>query len=262
MDLVEDLIAERGLRPGDLLPSITELSRISGVSTISVRRGLAELEATGRVLRHQGVGTFVAGRPILSEPGRAGDLLATLTNGEGPPPVTTGLVDLKRGAPGAAIARSLRLGPGETVWELVRLRSIRRTPILLETAVIPVGLAPTLDTALLGSGGSLYGFLAERYGLVDHREEQYLEVGPPNDREARLLRLRRQDRLVRIRGVSFTRTGLPFDCFEQRYPSAGFVFYISGRTSRHLLRPADVRDWKVDPLGPGDVRVRGEPGSG
>jgi len=35
---------------------------MAGVSLITVRRALAELEREGRVHSHQGVGTFVAGR--------------------------------------------------------------------------------------------------------------------------------------------------------------------------------------------------------
>src|SRR5215472_16187722 len=66
--LVERLISERGLVPGDLLPSYTELADRAGVSLITVRRALDELERTGRVRRHQGVGTFVARPPGLADP--------------------------------------------------------------------------------------------------------------------------------------------------------------------------------------------------
>src|SRR5262245_9268039 len=76
--LVEQLISERGLVPGDLLPSYTELAGQAGVSLITVRRALDELERTGRVRRHQGLGTFVARPRSLSDPGKAGSLLQAL----------------------------------------------------------------------------------------------------------------------------------------------------------------------------------------
>ena len=60
MALVEALIDERGLAPGDLLPPGREIAALAGVSLISVRRALDELERAGRIVRHQGVGTFVS----------------------------------------------------------------------------------------------------------------------------------------------------------------------------------------------------------
>ncbi|HEX9529123.1 MAG TPA: GntR family transcriptional regulator, partial [Streptosporangiaceae bacterium] len=83
VDLVEQLIAEQGLVPGDMLPSYTELAGQAGVSLITVRRALDELERAGRVRRHQGLGTFVARPRIVTEPTRTGSLLATLAAGDG-----------------------------------------------------------------------------------------------------------------------------------------------------------------------------------
>src|SRR5215469_11940343 len=53
--LVERLIADRGMAPGDRLPSYGELAELAGVSLITVRRALDELERAGRVRRHQGL---------------------------------------------------------------------------------------------------------------------------------------------------------------------------------------------------------------
>ncbi|MGD0998875.1 MAG: GntR family transcriptional regulator, partial [Thermoleophilia bacterium] len=43
MAMVERLIGEQRLAPGDLLPSRAELAAMAGVSSITVRRALAEL---------------------------------------------------------------------------------------------------------------------------------------------------------------------------------------------------------------------------
>src|SRR6266702_999159 len=96
VDLVEQLIADRGLRPGDMLPSYTELADQAGVSLITVRRALEELERAGRVRRHQGLGTFVARPRIIAEPARAGSLLGTLVK-DGNPAATLRTVVLEQG---------------------------------------------------------------------------------------------------------------------------------------------------------------------
>jgi len=77
-DLILSKIASQHLQPGDKLPTSNELADQSGFSLISVRRALDELERAGRIVRRQGVGTFVAQSRITAEPGRAGQLLDTL----------------------------------------------------------------------------------------------------------------------------------------------------------------------------------------
>ena len=78
IEFIERLVAEGNLAPGDMLPTQAELAAAAGVSLITVRRALEELERAGRVRRHQGVGTFLARPRIISEPGRSGGLLDTL----------------------------------------------------------------------------------------------------------------------------------------------------------------------------------------
>jgi len=259
MDLVEKLIARDSLRPGAKLPTSNELAEMSGVSLISVRRALDELERAGRIRRHQGVGTFVAAEPIVSAPARAGSLLATLTGDADAPELSTTVLDIGRGLPTRSIARALDIPTGQMVWRIHRLRVIGSRPMISEQSVIPVSLAPTIDAETIRDGGSLYQMLADQHGLNDVFEEQYLDVTVPSDAERRLLELSSRDRVARIRGISFSGSGTPFDCFQQVYPADGFAFYISGRTDRHVLPSSPVEDWNVASLVPAstDERPRG-----
>lgn len=249
IELVEGLIAERGLGPGDLLPPGHEIARLAGVSLISVRRALDELERSGRVVRHQGVGTFVGQPRIVAEPSRLGDLLATLGGGSPGETLTTTLLSLGRGQPDPAVRRALDLAAGEPVWHIVRLRRIGARARVLERTALPVRQVPELDGERLRAGDSLYGFLRDRYGLVASHEEQYLHVGTPTGDERRLLELHGHQPVVRLRGASVTAEGIPFDCFEQVYPASDFVFYISGASHGELLAASDSMAWGVSPAG-------------
>lgn len=250
IELVEALIDERGLLPGDLLPPGHEIARLAGVSLISVRRALDELERSGRIVRHQGVGTFVGQPRIVAEPSRVGDLLATL-GGEGDETLTTTLLSLNRGLPDPAVRRALDLAEGELVWHIVRLRRIGPLARVLERSAIPLRLVPEVDEARLRGGGSLYGFLGERHGLAASHEEQYLHVGTPTAEERGLLELHGHQPVVRLRGASVTAEGVPFDCFEQVYPASDFVFYISGAGHGELLAAHESMAWGVSPVGRG-----------
>jgi DNA-binding GntR family transcriptional regulator len=263
IEFVERLVAEGNLAPGDMLPTQAELAAAAGVSLITVRRALEELERAGRVRRHQGVGTFLARPRIISEPGRSGGLLDTLRRahdagdagrdgqgrGEeqrsGAPRVGNRLLSLGQGLPSVSLRAALQLADGDPVWEIRRQRMVNGEPKVYETAVIPVALAPGLDRYRAELNGSLYELLAERYGLEDQAEEQYLEVAAADDDERRLLRLPSKSQVVRLRGLSTDQNGTPFDCFTQVYPALEFGFYISGGTSRGLFRTTSWDGWGV-----------------
>jgi len=59
-EYLEKWLAGRKLHPGDRLPPERELATKLGVGRAAVRRALATLEASGRLTRHVGRGTFLA----------------------------------------------------------------------------------------------------------------------------------------------------------------------------------------------------------
>jgi GntR family transcriptional regulator len=246
-DMILGIIDAEDLAPGDRLPTSAELAEKSGFSLISVRRALDELERAGVVQRQQGVGTFVARTRIVSEPARSGNLLRTL-EGDGGTSLVTELVSMRVGLPSPTVAANLRIGVGLPVWEVVRRRLLDGRPVMSEIAMLPMALVPALDKDHLAEGESLYAYLAEQYDLVDEHEEQFLEVTVPTDLERQRLAVAARDLVVRIRGVSYTADGTPFDCFSQTYPARQFVFYASGSQNRRLLPHTDLHDWVVEPL--------------
>ena len=246
IELIQAKIASEGLGPGSRLPSNTELADEAGVSLITVRRALDELERDGEIVRYQGVGTFVARGRIVSEPTKRGELAQTLA-GVDRGSVMTKLVHLFRGRPSPTIAQSLLLEPDDEVWSVARLRFVGSQPLILEHAALPVRLVPSLDATVLEAGGSLYSMLAQKHGLVDDYEEQYLALARPTAEEREALGLDRDRDVIRIRGVTFSADGTPFDAFQQIYPADAFVFYFSGQTSRRLLHASHRDDWRVTP---------------
>jgi GntR family transcriptional regulator len=66
------------LRPGDQLPSVSEVVSTLSVNPNTVVKAFSELEHQGLVVRRQGVGTFVAAAPpvasLLVEPKLLGSL--------------------------------------------------------------------------------------------------------------------------------------------------------------------------------------------
>jgi len=248
-DLVVAMIEDNGMREGDQLPSTAELAEMAGVSVISVRRALDELTRSGKIVRHQGVGTFVAPQRLLSEPSRPGALLETLKGQGDEIKLDTELVGMVVGLPGAKHAAALGIDAGQPVWEISRLRRLGSAPKVLETAVLPLSIVPSLDDSRIADGGSLYEFLAERYGYTDDFVEQVFEVDHPNSWEREHLELAAKDYVVRIRGISVNADGVAFDSFQQTYPAREFLFYVSGNSGPRLMEPSNNGPWSVRPLG-------------
>jgi DNA-binding GntR family transcriptional regulator len=248
IDMVDKLITARGLEPGDQLPTQADLAELANVSLITVRRALEELERVGRVRRQQGLGTFVAQPRIIASPVRPGSLLGTIDRKEQRTRrITTVVVGVNLGYPSSDIAAALQIEGNSEVWKVSRHRVLDKRPLIVETSVIPVALAPGLDAHERSLEGSLYELLADRYGLVDSYEEQLLEVISPTREERQVLCLSARSQVVRLRGRSVDQRGTVFDCFEQLYPAADFIFSIAGSTSRHIVEGPDARDWTVSP---------------
>lgn len=71
MDDMIDKINKQNMKPNDALESESELEKFYGVSNITVRKALNELEHSGVIYRVKGKGNFVAGN--LMHPPNGGD---------------------------------------------------------------------------------------------------------------------------------------------------------------------------------------------
>ncbi|MHB1431362.1 MAG: GntR family transcriptional regulator [Streptosporangiaceae bacterium] len=249
VQFVEQIIADRDLRPGDLLPSYTELAEQAGVSLITVRRALDELERAGRVRRHQGLGTFVARQPPPPDPGRADSLFGALA-ASGMPAARrrSRVVNLQQGHPSEQLCRALGVSGDSLVWRFRRIWLYDDEPAVLSSAVIPVALATGLDRLVDRYDSPLHELLATEYSLVDQYAEHCLQLATPTGEEVELLGLPPRGPVIRVRGLSADAAGVPFGCYQQLFPASRFAFAMAGRAVRRLVPVPTRWDWEVRPL--------------
>lgn len=189
--VLRDRIAGGALAPGTRLPAEPRLCEAFGVSRITLRRAVADLQAEGLLERVHGRGTFVAAGPstapgVATSRGHVEDLqrlsaetrVSVLEFGEVPAP--------------ARAARWLGVAPGTPVQRSVRLRSLGRTPLLLLEAFVPLPLGARFGRAelrsrplfeLLAAAGVRFGRIVQEMGasLADPVRAQRLrvEIGAP-----------------------------------------------------------------------------------
>lgn len=210
-------LVERGvLRAGEALPSERDLSMVTGLSRVTVRRAVETLLLEGVLSRRHGSGTFVARRieqPLSILAGFSEDMRH---RGSRPGSVWIGKV-LTHPSPKEALA--LGVGPDEKVVRLLRVRTADDEPLSVETAVVPAAFLPSPDLV----GTSLYGALAER-GVRPAHGVQRLHAALAGPDEARLLMIPAGSAILRIERRAFLANGRPVEFTTAAYRGDRYDF--------------------------------------
>lgn len=155
-------MARGQVSPGERLPGERDLAERLGVSRMTLRQALADLESSGDLVRVAGR----AGGAFVAEPRVEVDLthLTGLTDQLRRAGRRAGarVLSARRCVPAADVASALGLGRRAQAVEIVRVRSANRLPVALETSWFPARLVPGLLDQKLS--GSLYAVLRTRYG--------------------------------------------------------------------------------------------------
>ncbi|MCW7540187.1 GntR family transcriptional regulator [Aquabacterium sp. A7-Y] len=129
-------------QPHDRVPSESALMAQYGVSRITVRRALGDLEKERLIFRVPGKGSFVAQTKSCQTLGRlqgfaeAMEALGHETYNR--------IVSLRCVAASAQVAERLRLAPGTAVTEIRRVRHLDRVPVSLDLSWLPAQLGERL----------------------------------------------------------------------------------------------------------------------
>jgi GntR family transcriptional regulator len=180
-------LIENGEWPtGSQIPNEDRLGTMLGISRITVRHALRNLEEAGLLRREHGRGTFVRSATVVA--GARGltsftEEMQTLGLAVG-----TRLLDAQIVPATAEVADALDLAPGEPVVQLRRLRLGNSQPIGIQTAQIPQSRVPGLyeDAHNIQS---LYEALRSRYGIAPVQAKEVYRVGTVSEADAGLIQL-------------------------------------------------------------------------
>lgn len=196
-------------RPGEVIPSETELAVRFGVSQGTVRKAVDELAAENYLLRRQGKGTFVASH---NDP-RAFFRFLRLQrlNGDGE---TARSVPLEcwRAKAGQEAARTLGIQLADPIIIVRRLLEFSGKPVVLDEIYLRgdtfAGLS--LDT-LKEWQGSLYGLFESRFGARMVRAEEKLRAVAADRTASDLLKVPEGSPLLSVERVSYSYGDRPME---------------------------------------------------
>jgi GntR family transcriptional regulator len=155
-----------------------------GISRITVRHALRNLEEAGFLRREHGRGTFVRSATVVA--GVRG--LTSFTDEMKSMALSAGtrLLEANRLKADKEVADALEIALGEPVVQLRRLRLGNGMPIGIQTSHLPESRVPGLydDAANILS---LYGWLREHCGIAPVKAKEVYRVGRVADADAELI---------------------------------------------------------------------------
>lgn len=229
VQLAEGLIAkiESGeLSPGEQLPPERELSASLGVNRMTLRRALHVLGSQGMIIRKHGVGTFIA-EPKID---RQMEVVFRFTSGMLNQGFTPGaeMISFEEINADQILAKDLAIPTSSRVYSILRLRSINREPVLIESYKIPVQRFPGLDRFNLESR-SIYEIMEIEYGIPINRARQSFEPITATSFEAELLNINYGEALMLERRISYDDINQPVEYGKDRYRGDRFRFVTEAK---------------------------------
>ncbi|MDN5851360.1 MAG: GntR family transcriptional regulator [Actinomycetia bacterium] len=231
-DQLRALIDGGELRPGDRLPSESELTQHYGVARMTARQAIQELRAEGRVVAEHGRGVFVRMpapvRRLASdrfarkhrEAGQAAFLAEAEKAGVRP---RVDQIEITRSQPPADVRERLRLADGDMVVARSRRYLADERPIETAVSFLPVSIAEGTSIVEENTGpGGIYARLEEAGHVLDHFVEEVTARMPSADERRRLELPDGVPVLVVVR-TAYDTTGLPVEVCDTVKSAPAYV---------------------------------------
>ena len=241
-ELLRAEIATGRWKVGDQLPTERELCETFGLSRTTVREAIESLVSEGLLRREKGRGTFVA-EPKILESLLGSPIGFTDSMREQGHHVETQVLRLEVTPAPLVVESELRLGPGDRVIVMERLRFVLNEPILVVTSYLPEKLCPSLMHEDF-SRQSLYHTLQDKYHLKIARAKRLMEAVPAAEYETRLLGVRPGAPLMLIQSTSYLEDGTPVEYFVARHRGDRTQFIVESST-RALTKSAGPSDGEI-----------------
>ncbi len=223
-DALRAQILEGRLAPGDRLPSESELSAAHGVSRITVRQALGDLQKAGLITRLQGKGAFVAPPHATQALQRLQGLSEALApQGQ---TVHSKRLSLRKVRPTAAIARQLELPAGVQVTQLASLRYLDGAPLSVNVSHFAAALGERIARIDV-SGRDLIDVLERDLSQPVGEARLEIRAEALAVRDARWLKAGAGEPALRVDRLVLGRDGQPLQLESAVYPADRFSYRLT-----------------------------------
>jgi GntR family transcriptional regulator len=209
-------INDGGIDPGNALPSERDLSEMTGMSRVTIRKAIEKLIQEGLLFRKQGSGTFVL--PRIEAPGSTLSGFSDDARKRGESPSVFWMFK-SYAMPTDDEAAALQITQTTEVARLGRVRLLGGEPLAIEHAVVPARFLPALDEL----GDSLYAALGQ-LGFRPVAGEQRIRASLATPTEAGIFSVRQNSEILRIERLTRLADGTPVEFTRSAYRGDRYDF--------------------------------------
>ena len=229
-DLKQDIKAKK-YAVGDPIPTEVDLIARYGVSRMTIRLAIEELEKEGYVKKVQGKGTFVKSRKVTQELGVITSWSETV-RAQGKEPVAKRVDTCERTAT-PELAEQMEIEPDTRLYYIERLRCVDDEPLSISKVHIIADLAPGL-LELDGIKDSLYKVLEERYHIELSSADEVVEACAADAEQADLLQIEEGYPIIKVTRLTRDPIGKTIELSEvwTRGDKYAYKVHLSGRSKK------------------------------
>ena len=222
------------------LPTETELAQYYGISRITLRQAVAELEDEGLLIKKRGQGTFINEKkaPIVTTLSYS---LSSRTGSDNIKIETTVLEQMKLTHIEPYVKKRLELQENEAVIYIKRLFSIDGAPMAVSRSYLPAHLVPDLEyKALVNNSISLS--LQKYYQLEPMFVKDNLAAVRATQSESRILTITLDSPLMLVEGLSYYAEKKPLESSHTLWSGDSVKFEILLQKGKNGFKPfiADI----------------------
>lgn len=228
--ILRQKIASGDFAPGDQLPPESELVRSYGLSRMTVRQALSNLDAAGLVSRQAGRGTFVTAEAGLARHDRGLDASVDelIRMGEA---TEVELIDLAEIPARVTDARDLELEVGVPITRCKRLRRVQDRPYCYIENFMRVDVGRRLEAANW-CHGSVLKFIEDTLDVALHVAKQQVRATLADASMAGFLETRIGSPVLEVLYLIHAQDGTPVERARLYYRS-DFTFTLHLKRSSH-----------------------------
>jgi len=195
-------LAAQEWKGGEAIPSERRLAERFGVSIGTLRKAIDELVADNLLVRHQGLGTFVAQHRRDRHFFRFFRIVRQ--DGEKTYP-TVSLVSFRKAKATREIAAMLGIEVGARVFAFVNRLALHGETVMIDNIAVPEARFPGLtENALRNRPSTLYNFYQDTFQINVVGTEERLRVATADEIESELLEVPLGAPLLEVRRVAYS----------------------------------------------------------
>lgn len=207
-EILRDRILDGTYRAHEQMPSESDLMQAFGVSRITVRQALGDLQKEGIIFKIHGKGTYVSKPKAFQNIGQLqgfGEAMSRLGY-----ETFSRVVGVKELPAGPAVGPRLGTAENEPITELRRVRYLNRAPISLDVTYVPKSIGERLAKEDLAHR-DVFLILENDYGIALGEAQLQIEAMLADEYLARQLQVEEGAPVLRIERLTYTTDGKPID---------------------------------------------------